>query len=225
MQLSQLKKRRERTLRVHLPHVIKDRKDIECLFTGNFYVKLPRQSSRSCHVVFSSMEEKIMNYKSAKGKTINGKRIVIQPLRALEFREKTMKIKKKKVFIPEIKPDIKVTQTIFVSNVPIGIKSDEIKGALPGCVQVTLLKAYNKDFRSAMAKMESIQIAAEYLKEKHKWPVFEGHKTCLKSDTRKKHKKRSFTNTLKIYNEDTIEELNFDKKAQTNNVKVAVKYN
>lgn len=70
-------------------------------------------------------------------------------------------------------------------------------------------------YRSAIAKMESIQIAAEYLKGKHKWPVFKGHKTCLKSDTRKKHTKRSFTNTLKIYNEDTIEELNFDKKAQT----------
>lgn len=111
MQLSQLKKRRERTLSVHLPHVIKDEKDIECLFTGNFYVKLPRQSSRSCHVVFSSMEEKIMNYKSAKDKTINGKRIVIQPLCPLALREKTKKIKKKKVFIPEIKPDIKVTQT------------------------------------------------------------------------------------------------------------------
>jgi len=66
-----------------------------------------------------------------------------------------------------------------------------------------------------MAKMESIQIAAEYLKEKHKWPVFKGKKICLKSDTRKKHKKRSLTNTLKIYNEDTVEESNFDKKAQT----------
>lgn len=36
---------------------------------------------------------------------------------------------------------------IFVSNIPIGIKSHEVKGALPGCVQVTLLKSYNKDFR------------------------------------------------------------------------------
>lgn len=111
MQLSRLKKRRERTLSVHLPHVIKDKKDVECLFTGSFYVKLPRQSSRSCHVIFSSVEEKIMNYKFAKDKTINGKRIVIQPLRAVALTEKTKKIKKKKVFMPEIKPDIKVTQT------------------------------------------------------------------------------------------------------------------
>lgn len=64
--------------------------------------------------------------------------------------------------------------------------------------------------------MENIKIAAEYLKEKYKWPVFKGHKTCLKSDTRKKHKKRtSNTNTLKIYNENTVEEWKLDKKAQT----------
>lgn len=111
MQLSHVKKRRERTLSVHLPHVIKNRKDVECLFTGNFYIKLPRQSSRSCHVIFSSMEEKIMNYKFAKDKTINGKRIVIQPLHALVLKEKTKKITKKKIYMPEIKQDVKVTQT------------------------------------------------------------------------------------------------------------------
>lgn len=110
MQLSKLKKRRERTLRVYLPHVIKDKKDVENLFTGNFYVKLPRQSSRSCHIVFSNVEEKITNYKSAKEKTINGKRIIVKPLCALVPKKKVKKIERKKVCIPEIKPDIKVTQ-------------------------------------------------------------------------------------------------------------------
>lgn len=84
-------------------------------------------------------------------------------------------------------------------------------------------------YRSAIAKMESIQIAAEYLREKHKWPAFKGHKVCLKSDTRKKHKKRSLTNTLKIYNENTIEESKFNRKSsdciENNNVKVAIKDN
>ncbi|XP_070152246.1 uncharacterized protein [Polyergus mexicanus] len=219
MQLSKLKKRRERTLSVHFPHVIKDKKDVENLFTGNFYIKLPRQSSRSCHVVFSSIEEKITNYKSAKEKTINDKRIVIKPLCAL-VRKKAKKIERKKVCIPEIKPDIKVTQALFVSNLAIGIKSHEVKGALPGCVHVTLLKSYNKDFRSAIAKMESIQIAAEYLKNKYKWPVLKGHRIYLKSDTRTKHKKRIFPNTLKIYNENTIEEckLNNDVKTIIENI-------
>lgn len=111
MQLSRLQKRRERTLSVHLPNVIKDKKEVECLFTGNFYVKLPRQSSRSCRVVFSSVEEKITNYKLAKEKIVNGKRIVVKPLHADVLKEKVKKIKRKKVFMPEIKSDIKVTQT------------------------------------------------------------------------------------------------------------------
>lgn len=111
MQLSHLKKRRERTLIVTLPHVIKDKKDIEHLFTGTFYVKYPRQSSRSCRVVFSSVEEKTTNYKLAKDKTVNGKRIFVKPLRAVVPKEKIKKVKRKKVVMPEIKSDIKVTQT------------------------------------------------------------------------------------------------------------------
>jgi len=107
--LSQLKKRRERTLNVRLPHVIKDKKDIEYLFVGNFYIKLLRQSNKSCNVVFPTVEEKIKNYKLARDKTVNGKRIVIQSLSDLAFRTKT-KIKKK-IIIPEIKPDVRVTQT------------------------------------------------------------------------------------------------------------------
>lgn len=108
--LVQKEKRRERTLNVCLPHVIKDAKDVESLFVGNFHVKLPRQSSRSCHVVFPSVEEKIQNYKLAKAKTVDGKRVIIQTLQPLVLNKKTKK-KKKKIFIPEVKTDIKVTQT------------------------------------------------------------------------------------------------------------------
>lgn len=64
-------------------------------------------------------------------------------------------------------------------------------------------------YRSAIAKMESVQIAAEYLKNKYKWPVLKGHKMCLKSDTRTKHKRR-ISSTLKIYNDNTIEEWKFN---------------
>lgn len=109
--LSQLRERRERTLNVRLPHVIKDQRDVEYLFVGNFHVKLPRQSSRSCHVVFPTVEEKIVNYKLARAKTVDGKRIVIQPLSAVALTTGTKKMRKKKIFIPEIKPDVQVTQT------------------------------------------------------------------------------------------------------------------
>ncbi|KYN39181.1 Apoptosis-stimulating of p53 protein 1 [Trachymyrmex septentrionalis] len=207
--LSQLKKKRERTLNVRLPHVIKDKKEVEQLFEGNFHIKLPRQSSKSCHIIFPTVEEKIKNYKLAKGKTIDGKRIVIQPLREIVFKKEINT--RKKVFIPEIKPDIEVTKTLFISNVTSGTKSHEIRGALPGCVGVTLLKSYNKDFRSAMVKMENIQIAAEYLTEKHKWPVLNGHKICMKRDTRAKHKRGRPTSILKIHNENTIEKCNSSK--------------
>ncbi|XP_012056780.1 PREDICTED: uncharacterized protein LOC105619873 [Atta cephalotes] len=204
--LSQLKKRRERTLNVRLPYVIKDKKEIEQLFEGNFHIKLPRQSSKSCHIIFPTVEEKIKNYKLAKSKTIDGKRIVIQPLREIVFKKEINT--RKKIFIPEIKPDIEVTKTLFISNVANSVKSHEIRGALPGCIGVTLLKPYNKDFRSAMVKMENIQIAAEYLTEKHKWPILNGHKICMKRDTRAKHKRRRPTSILKIHNENTIEKSN-----------------
>jgi len=210
--LSQLRERRERTLNVRLPHVIKDQKDVEYLFEGNFHVKLPRQSSRSCHVVFPTVEEKIANYKLAKAKTIDGKRIVIQPLSAVALATGTKKMRKKKIFIPEIKPDVQVTQTVFVSNIVNGTKSHEVRSVLPGCVRVTLLKPYNKNFRSAIAKMENIQRAAKYLKEKLKWPILKGHRIRMKPDTRIKHKKTSPRNILKICNETMTKECKSTKR-------------
>ncbi|KYN08327.1 hypothetical protein ALC62_00618, partial [Cyphomyrmex costatus] len=201
--ISRLNKRRERTLNVRLSHVIRDKKEIEDLFVGNFHIKLPRQSSRSCHVIFPTVEEKLKNYKLAKNKTIDGKQIVIQPLHELILKKKTDM--KKKVFIPEIKPDITVTKTLFISNITNGTKSHELIGAIPGCIRVTLLKSYNKNFRSAIVKMENIQKAAEYLTGEHKWPIINGHKICMKRDTRTKHKRRCPKGSHKINNENTIE--------------------
>jgi len=59
-------------------------------------------------------------------------------------------------------------------------------------------------FRSAMAKMKNIQIAANYLKERSKWPILNGYKLHLKPDTRLKHKKKVSSDTSKIY--DDVEE-------------------
>ncbi|EZA61158.1 hypothetical protein DMN91_005133 [Ooceraea biroi] len=207
--LDQKEKRRERTLNVCLPHIIKDTKDIESLFVGNFHVKLPRQSSKSCHVVFPSVEEKIKNHKLAKDKTINGKRIIIRALPALVPNSKTKK-KKKKLFMPEVKSDIKVTQTLFISNILNGTKSHEVREIIPGCVHVTLLKPYNKNFRSAIAKMETIQVAANYLKRQSRWPVLKGHTLRLKPDTRQKHKRKASSKTLKIYDATATEECKSD---------------
>lgn len=57
--------------------------------------------------------------------------------------------------------------------------------------------------------MENIQIAAEYLKKKSKWPTLNGHKLYLKPDTRTKHKRKTkkTVDTLKIHkDEDKPEE-------------------
>lgn len=54
--------------------------------------------------------------------------------------------------------------------------------------------------------MKNIQIAAKYLKEKHKWPIFNGHKICMKPDTRVKHKKTNSASILKIHTENIMEE-------------------
>lgn len=59
--------------------------------------------------------------------------------------------------------------------------------------------------RSAIAKMENIQVAAEYLKNQRKWPILRGHQVSLKPDTRTKHKRKRSTNTLKIYDDATEE--------------------
>lgn len=69
--------------------------------------------------------------------------------------------------------------------------------------------------RSAIAKMESIKIAAEYLKKERQWPLLNGNKMYMKADTRKKHKRRASAgrktreaspDTIKIYDGDTTEE-------------------
>lgn len=53
--------------------------------------------------------------------------------------------------------------------------------------------------------MRNILIAAKYLKEKHKWPILNGHKICMKPDTRVKHKKTNPASILKIHTENITE--------------------
>lgn len=75
------------------------------------------------------------------------------------------------------------------------------------CVVTVCVTVHLYVDRSAIAKMETIQIAAKYLKEKPKWPILKGHKICMKPDTRIKHKKISPGNIPKIHNE-TMKECN-----------------
>lgn len=84
---------------VRLPHTIKDEKEVKELFVGEFKVKLPRQSSRICHVIFPSVEDKVKNQKGLK-KELDGKPIIAGPPRPMKL-DKKKKPKQKKIKIPE----------------------------------------------------------------------------------------------------------------------------
>lgn len=96
-------------LYVRLPHTIKSVKEIQDLFAGDITVKLPRQSSRHCHVIFPSVEEKIKNLKSIRKKKVDGKRILAAEPKINPPEEKKIKEKKIKPSKPTQGP--KITQT------------------------------------------------------------------------------------------------------------------
>lgn len=93
-----------RTLYIRIPRTIKDASEIQNLFFGEFQVKLPRQSSRYCHVIFSNEDEKVKNLKAIKKKLIDGKNIIAGPPRPMNL-EKKKKPKQKKIVIPEPKDE------------------------------------------------------------------------------------------------------------------------
>lgn len=106
-----LKERMERTLHVRYTRKIKNTEEIADLFTGNFTVKLPRQSSKNCHVEFSTVEEALQNKRALKGKIVYGKPIVIRRAFLNTLSGKQFRRKGKKVKIPDVEPDVKFTQS------------------------------------------------------------------------------------------------------------------
>lgn len=99
---------KERALYVRLPHTIRSDEDVAKLFTGNFKVNRLRQSSRYCYVIFSDEKEKIRNLNAVKNTKINGKRVIVAP--AVTKIEKKRTIVRKKIVIPKVKADVKVTK-------------------------------------------------------------------------------------------------------------------
>ncbi|XP_003699208.2 uncharacterized protein LOC100878502 [Megachile rotundata] len=188
---------KERALYVRLPHTIRKEEDVAKLFTGDFRVNLPRQSSRHCYVIFSDVEEKLRNLKAAQNSVINGKHVIVAPA---IIKDKKDRISKKKIVIPEIKDDPKVTRILFVSNINLETKPEEIKAAIPGCLTVKILKPYSKKSKAAIVKMESARTAAEYLQKIRSRPIVGGRRLRLNPDTR--HRKKQ-SKGLKIYDGET----------------------
>ncbi|KAG7199044.1 hypothetical protein KM043_017951 [Ampulex compressa] len=214
-----IKEKKDRSIYVQLPHTIHDKKQVEDLFFGNFEVRLTRQASRHCHVVFSSLDEKIRNLAAIRNKTINGKRIIAHNACAPKFEKESTKVKKK-IVIPQVNTDSKITQTLFLSNIKCGTRIQEIKQALKGCTSVKLLPPYTQHLRSAIAKMESIQIAADYLTKKLEAPTIREHKLEFKCDTRVKHKKQKHNaSTSKAHQKETKTSRHKKKKLLPNTIK------
>ncbi|XP_017883837.1 uncharacterized protein LOC108627224 [Ceratina calcarata] len=187
---------KKRALYVRLPHTIKDEEDVAKLFTGNFKVNLLRQSRRYCYVIFPSRREKDKNWKAVKDIKIDGKRVVVGP--AITKVEKKPPTIRKKIVIPKIKPDTKVTRHLFVSNIKCGTKRDELRAAIPGCLTIKMLEPYSEQSRAAIIKMESAQAAAEYLRKVREAPTVAGRKLRINPDTRNR---RSKCTPFKIYDE------------------------
>ncbi|KZC06143.1 PREDICTED: uncharacterized protein LOC107194458 [Dufourea novaeangliae] len=196
------RKEKERALYVRLPHVIREEEDVAKLFTGDFKVNLPRQSSRHCYVIFADTEDQLKNLKAVKNTRIDGKRVIVAPA-IIKPKNNKPKGFKKKVVIPPVKEDPRVTKTLFVANIKCGTKTQDLKGAIPGCVSIRLLKPYSQKCRGAMVKMESAQVASEYLSKIRDWPVVEGHKLRLNPDTRRRIRNRKSNAPLKIYDGET----------------------
>ncbi|XP_033325810.2 uncharacterized protein LOC117220190 [Megalopta genalis] len=194
--LKQRLEQKERALYIRLPHRIQSEQDVAKFFSGEFKVELLRQSSRYCYVIFASVEEKLKNLEAVKKSQLKKKRVIIAPAITKIKNLKSKKLKKKVVY-PEIKPETRVTKSLFVSNIKCGIKLSDLKAAIPGCVSGKLLKAYSPYLRTAIIKMESTQIAAEYLTKIRPIPILAGKKLGLYPDTRKRTKKPDVP--LKIY--------------------------
>lgn len=103
----EIEEEQSRTLYVRLPHTIKNVDEIKSLFFGDFKIKLPRQASRYCHLIFTDLEDKIKNLKAAKEKLIGEKHMYVGPPKPMNL-EKKKKPKQKKVVIPEPKEASKI---------------------------------------------------------------------------------------------------------------------
>lgn len=190
-----LKERAERTLLVRYTRKIKDIEEVTDLFRGDFIIKLPRQPSKSFHVEFTTVKEALENKRNLKGKIVHGKTIVVRRALLNTLQGKEVKKKGKKVKIPSVEPDEKLSRTLYITNLKSSVTIEEIKDVLPGCVSVTLLKPYKNNLRSAIVKMQSIQLTAEYLLKKREWPCLHGNRLLLKAHNRINHKiKSSFGN-------------------------------
>ncbi|XP_076753372.1 uncharacterized protein LOC143424896 [Xylocopa sonorina] len=112
--------------------------------------------------------------------------------------KKKKNVAKTKIIVPKTKPNVKVTKNLFISNIKCGTKVNELKAVLPGCLSAKMLKPYSQDSKAAIVRMQSIQMAAEYLEKMREPPTIAGRKLRINPDTRIRIKRHN-SKPLKIY--------------------------
>ncbi|KAJ8669607.1 hypothetical protein QAD02_000866 [Eretmocerus hayati] len=220
--LKEIEEERSRSLYIRLPHTIKDTDEIKNLLIGDYQIKLPRQSSRYCHAIFSNVEEKLKNLEAVKEKEIDGKPVFVslpKHLKPQKLKEK--KVKQKKIKIPDPVEESRIGKYIFIANIPPGTKASEIRDAIPGSVTVGLLKGLHKGTRQAKVKMPSSEACSCYVKNPSEWPTFKGQKLHVslsmksKNTNKRRRKRGKKSESLKIYdgsNDDSSEHQNSKKE-------------
>ncbi|XP_034940005.1 uncharacterized protein [Chelonus insularis] len=182
--------RRDKTLYVRLPHTIHNADEVQKLFPIPVEVRLLRQSSRNCHVVFSTVEEKMKNLEHVKQQVINGKRVYASLINKSYVKRKLMKKPNKKLVIPEPSPSPKITRTLYVCNINMKSTIDDLKEAFGEVSTAAFInKEKNKhNTKEAIVKLSNGKLAAEYLKNEKEPPCLHGNKLIIKPDTRKHRK-------------------------------------
>lgn len=176
---------KSRTLYVRWPKTIRDDKEVMNLFSNEIKVKLPRQKSRCCHIVFSTIQKRDNCLETMKDKlNVDGKKIVLMPLMAknLDRRKNKMTRKvesQKKVVIPRPQHQSAV-QSLYVMNIPNETKVQEVKDAFPESTTLALLKPREgKNSRAAIIKMSRVEIATAYLNKENPAPTIHGNKVKI----------------------------------------------
>uniref|UniRef100_A0A6V7HMQ9 RRM domain-containing protein n=1 Tax=Bracon brevicornis TaxID=1563983 RepID=A0A6V7HMQ9_9HYME len=186
----------KRTLYIRLPHTIKNMDEIRELVFNEAEIRLPRQSSRHCHVVFPSVEVRSQNMKALKKKLIDNKKIFVskpQPKRAKEIKMKKVKEKKVKPKMISKPPTVsKVTKICFIKNIPLDATLPELKALFKEAKSIAILKKHQNSSRYhlAIVKFKELKSAAAYLNNEKPLPKLRDTQLEISIDKRKQKKNR-----------------------------------
>ncbi|XP_014234121.1 uncharacterized protein LOC106657242 [Trichogramma pretiosum] len=167
-----MEEEQSRTLYLRFPHPIKSKDEIKSLFFGKFKIKLPQKTTRHCHVIFSTVRDKIANLKAIKKTFINEKHILVAPSKLADRQE--MKKAKLRMLALRKKEKLELEKHLLVSNIPNGVEASEVKAALTGAVAITFMNDLKDGKRQAQVQMETKELCSQFLTRQIPWPTLNG---------------------------------------------------